>query len=348
LNVAGGIAPYTWSITKGALPPGLTLSAAGLINGTIGAEGIFNFTATATDSSGGAGPYAGNLPLTIAVNHAPVFASAPSATPNSAAVNQTVQFSAVATDADGNALTYRWDFIDGTTSALQNPTHTFTVAGAHTVVLTVNDLHGGQVTGTVVVNIGNAAPFLAVDTDGDGYSDEIETALGSNPNDPKSTPFGLPALTGTGLVTVSGLNVNVQFNKFGNDMIVLTGTVPLPPTFQAAGQYVIADIGGVVSAFKLQKTGKAKPVSTAKTASLSFASVTKKSTATNRSFTLALKKGDFSATLSKSSGLTSAVVANVSLNVQVTVIVNDHAYLALVPVTYTTSNAGTLGKAVYP
>lgn len=51
LAATGGTPPYTWSITAGALPPGLTLTpATGLISGTPTTSGIFNFTATVTDS----------------------------------------------------------------------------------------------------------------------------------------------------------------------------------------------------------------------------------------------------------------------------------------------------------
>jgi hypothetical protein len=50
LSAAGGTAPYTWALTAGALPAGLTLSPTGVIAGTPTASGSFNFTATVTDS----------------------------------------------------------------------------------------------------------------------------------------------------------------------------------------------------------------------------------------------------------------------------------------------------------
>jgi hypothetical protein len=45
LEAAGGTAPYSWSVTAGALPAGLNLSAAGVVSGTPTAAGTFNFTA---------------------------------------------------------------------------------------------------------------------------------------------------------------------------------------------------------------------------------------------------------------------------------------------------------------
>ena len=53
LAAAGGTLPYTWTLTAGALPKGLTLSAAGAISGAATAAGTFQFTATVTDSATG-------------------------------------------------------------------------------------------------------------------------------------------------------------------------------------------------------------------------------------------------------------------------------------------------------
>jgi hypothetical protein len=51
LAAAGGTSPYTWSVTGGALPPGLTLAANGSLTGTPGTAGTYNFTVQATDSN---------------------------------------------------------------------------------------------------------------------------------------------------------------------------------------------------------------------------------------------------------------------------------------------------------
>ena len=51
LAATGGTGTYTWSLTSGALPPGLTL-ADGAIAGTPTTAGIYRFTATVTDSEG--------------------------------------------------------------------------------------------------------------------------------------------------------------------------------------------------------------------------------------------------------------------------------------------------------
>jgi hypothetical protein len=52
LSATGGLAPYAYSVTAGSLPPGLVLSAAGLIAGTPTSAGTFSFTVTVTDAAG--------------------------------------------------------------------------------------------------------------------------------------------------------------------------------------------------------------------------------------------------------------------------------------------------------
>ena len=56
LSVSGGLAPFTWTVSAGALPPGIVLAVSTInftsVGGTPTAEGIYNFTVTATDSNG--------------------------------------------------------------------------------------------------------------------------------------------------------------------------------------------------------------------------------------------------------------------------------------------------------
>lgn len=53
LTASGGSTPYTWSVTSGALPPGLTLNAStGTISGTPTTSGGYSFTATVREAGG--------------------------------------------------------------------------------------------------------------------------------------------------------------------------------------------------------------------------------------------------------------------------------------------------------
>ncbi len=55
LAASGGTGQYTWTVTSGSLPSGLTLSSAGQITGQPSAKGLSYFVAEATDSDGLAG-----------------------------------------------------------------------------------------------------------------------------------------------------------------------------------------------------------------------------------------------------------------------------------------------------
>ncbi len=51
--MTGGTSPFTWSVSTGALPPGLTLGAStGLLSGTPTTAGSYAFTVKVTDSGG--------------------------------------------------------------------------------------------------------------------------------------------------------------------------------------------------------------------------------------------------------------------------------------------------------
>lgn len=52
MQASGGQTPYQWSVTSGALPPGLTLSQAGSLNGVPSTDGQYTATITATDAAG--------------------------------------------------------------------------------------------------------------------------------------------------------------------------------------------------------------------------------------------------------------------------------------------------------
>ncbi|HEY1128618.1 MAG TPA: putative Ig domain-containing protein [Roseateles sp.] len=67
VTASGGVAPYTYAVTAGSLPAGLTLSSSGTLSGTPTAGGTFNFTVTATDSSTGTGPAAGSKAYSLTV-----------------------------------------------------------------------------------------------------------------------------------------------------------------------------------------------------------------------------------------------------------------------------------------
>ncbi len=52
-SATGGVPPYTWALSSGALPPGLSLSAAGIVSGMPATANTYTFGVMATDTAGG-------------------------------------------------------------------------------------------------------------------------------------------------------------------------------------------------------------------------------------------------------------------------------------------------------
>ncbi|MFN4095165.1 MAG: putative Ig domain-containing protein [Sphingomonas sp.] len=67
LTTSGGVSPYSYAVTAGAIPAGLSFNPNGTLSGTPVAAGNFNFTITATDSSGAPGPYTASRAYTVSI-----------------------------------------------------------------------------------------------------------------------------------------------------------------------------------------------------------------------------------------------------------------------------------------
>ncbi|MET8827200.1 carbohydrate-binding protein [Streptomyces sp. NPDC004610] len=92
-----------------------------------------------------------------------------SANRTSGALPLAVQFSSAgSSDPEGGALTYSWNFGDGTTSTAANPSHTYTTAGTYRPTLTVRDPQGLTGTASLVVTAGNTAPTVTLQQPLDG------------------------------------------------------------------------------------------------------------------------------------------------------------------------------------
>jgi hypothetical protein len=67
ISASGGVPPYTWTVTVGTLPAGLTLTTGGSITGTPTAAGTSNFTVQVKDSATAPATVTKALSLTVAV-----------------------------------------------------------------------------------------------------------------------------------------------------------------------------------------------------------------------------------------------------------------------------------------
>jgi glucose/arabinose dehydrogenase len=99
--------------------------------------------------------------------HSPVAQAAANRTSGQAPLR--VRFSSAGTsDADGDALTYSWDFGDGGTSTAANPTHRYRTNGTYTATLTAEDATGRTGSASVRIVVGNTAPQVVLELPKDG------------------------------------------------------------------------------------------------------------------------------------------------------------------------------------
>lgn len=94
-------------------------------------------------------------------NRAPAI-EALSASSTQVSSGQSVSFAVAASDPDGDALAYSWNFDDGqawTASGLNSPTanRSWSSAGQYRVLVTVSDLRGGSTTASTIVTVGAPA-----------------------------------------------------------------------------------------------------------------------------------------------------------------------------------------------
>jgi PKD repeat protein/glucose/arabinose dehydrogenase len=92
-----------------------------------------------------------SVEFSIAANTPPAIDSL-AATPTAGFAPLEVSFEAEATDADGDELSYSWDFGDGNSSDEQNPSHTYTEAGEYEAEVTVSD-GTDEVTDSVTITV---------------------------------------------------------------------------------------------------------------------------------------------------------------------------------------------------
>ncbi len=102
----------------------------------------------------------------------------------------TVNFSSAGSeDADGDELTFAWDFGDGTTVDRGQPdAHVHARPGTYSVRLTATDSTGKSGTSTVVINVGNTRPMVELTVPVQGgifdWGDEIPyTVTVTDPED---------------------------------------------------------------------------------------------------------------------------------------------------------------------
>jgi len=127
LLATGGTTPYSWSISSGALPAGISLNAnTGVVAGTPNTSGVFTFAIRVTDSSRPTQSQTTQTSIVIA----PAVLSFPQPSLPSAQVNHAYTYSLLAT---GGTAPYRWSISSGALPAgMTLNTATGVIAGTPT------------------------------------------------------------------------------------------------------------------------------------------------------------------------------------------------------------------------
>ena len=200
LTASGGSTPYTWRVSTGALPAGLSLSSGGQLTGTPTAAGDFTFTVAVSDAAS----QSGSAPLTLRVNAPPPTIT----TPNLPAARIGEPYSQ-ALSGTGGTPPYSWSVTVGALPAGLTLSSGGQIAGTPTTVgdfsFTVRLADSANQSATRALNISVAgAPITISTTDlpggrvGDGYSQTLAASGGAPPYNWAVTAGTLPP----------GLNLN--------------------------------------------------------------------------------------------------------------------------------------------
>jgi hypothetical protein len=203
LTASNGTAPYSFAITSGSLPAGITLSSGGVLSGTPTAGGPYNFTAKVTDATSKTATQ--SYTLVIA---SPAISLSPASLP---AGNQTIAYSATMT-ASGGTAPYTYS-LSGSLPAGMSFTNagvlsgTPTASGTFNITITAQDNSTGTGAPYTKANnyslVVNALPTISFPALTAGTYGDADITLNAS-----STNSGGPAITYTSSNTAVATIIN--------------------------------------------------------------------------------------------------------------------------------------------
>jgi PKD repeat protein len=108
---------------------------------------------------------------------------------------------AMATDPDGDPLTYQWDLGNGSTSTEANPTASYSTPGSYTATVDVSDGHGGTAHGELLITVtGGEVPVVTVGAAPTGGAAPLDVVLTATAVDAQGGPLTYAWTFGDGTV----------------------------------------------------------------------------------------------------------------------------------------------------
>ncbi|MCX7221317.1 MAG: collagenase, partial [Burkholderiales bacterium] len=176
---------------------------------------------------------------------------------SSSVSNMTANFVDASTDSDGSIASRVWDFGDGSSSSLANPSHVYATAKTYTVSLIVTDNSGGKsvvsksvvIVGSTPVNVlpvaqfgnvvsGMTVAFTDKSTDSDGVIASRAWTFGDGTSSSAANPSKTYAAAGTYPVTLTVTDNSGGKATISQSIVIQTGTTlpECPGTAQALGK----------------------------------------------------------------------------------------------------------------
>ncbi|UCC93655.1 MAG: PKD domain-containing protein, partial [Thermoplasmata archaeon] len=165
----GTISTYTWDFGDGTGTSGIFSK----VNHSYADDGVYTVTLAVTSSDSLVD--VDTIQATV-TNQAPVVQAIDDIATDVGVVHNLL---ANASDADGFIASYMWDFGDGSTSMVQNPTHAWSSDGPHQASLNVTDDDGAYTIVTFWVNVTDVAPVAAFTFDAVRYEGQAVSVDGS-------------------------------------------------------------------------------------------------------------------------------------------------------------------------